>query len=117
MRAQLSRHRPPLHDLFQLSVQLMDLRREPVEQVEQVLPASAGPSCQWQRFQFGPTRWPPQCFLAPQSFVERHHVQLIHDARAHLHQPVAMPEQLPQIAILRVRHPDSREAIFQQQPQ
>ena len=36
-------------------------------------------------------------------------MQLIHDARAHLHQPVAMPQQLPRIAILRVRHPDSRE--------
>ena len=44
-------------------------------------------------------------------------MQLIHDARAHLHQPVAMPQQLPQIPILRVRHPDPREAIFQQQPQ
>jgi len=28
-----------------------------------------------------------------------------------------MPQQLPQIAILRVRYPDPREAIFQQQPQ
>src|SRR5579864_550465 len=28
-----------------------------------------------------------------------------------------MPQQLPQIAILRIRHPDPREAIFQQQPQ
>ena len=44
-------------------------------------------------------------------------MQLVHDARAHLHQPVAMPQQLPQIAILRVRYPDSREAIFQQPPQ
>src|SRR5579864_6407410 len=28
-----------------------------------------------------------------------------------------MPQQLPQIAILRIRHPDPREAIFQQQSQ
>ena len=28
-----------------------------------------------------------------------------------------MPQQLPQIAILRIRYPDFREAIFQQQPQ
>jgi hypothetical protein len=44
-------------------------------------------------------------------------VQQVYDARAHLHQPVAMPQQLPRIAILRVRYPDPREAIFQQQPQ
>ena len=44
-------------------------------------------------------------------------MQLIHDPRAHLHQPVPMPQQLPQIAILRIRHPDPREAIFQHQPQ
>jgi hypothetical protein len=44
-------------------------------------------------------------------------VQLVHDARAHLHQPVTMPQQLPQIAILRIWHPDPREAIFQQEPQ
>jgi len=37
--------------------------------------------------------------------------------RAHLQQPVAMPQQLPHIAILRIRYPDPREAIFQQQPQ
>jgi len=28
-----------------------------------------------------------------------------------------MPQQLPQIAILRIRYPDPREAIFQQEPQ
>ena len=31
MRAQLPRHGPALHDLFQLSVQFMDLGREPIE--------------------------------------------------------------------------------------
>ena len=44
-------------------------------------------------------------------------MQLIHDARAHLHQPMAMPQQLPQIPVLRIRYPDPRKAIFQQQPQ
>jgi len=42
-------------------------------------------------------------------------VQLIHDARAHLHQPMPMPEQLSQITILGIGHPDSREAIFHHQ--
>jgi len=48
--------------------------------------------------------------------VHRHGLQLIHDSRAHLHQPM-MPKQLPQITILRTRYPDSRKAIFQQQLQ
>jgi hypothetical protein len=37
--------------------------------------------------------------------------------RAHLHQPVSMPQQLPQIPILRVRYPDPREPIFHHEPQ
>jgi hypothetical protein len=49
--------------------------------------------------------------------VHRHGLQLIHDSRAHLHQPMPMPKQLPQITILRTRYPDSRKAIFQQQLQ
>ena len=44
-------------------------------------------------------------------------MQLIHHPRAHLHQPMPMPQQLPQIAILRVGHPDSRETVFHHQPQ
>ena len=44
-------------------------------------------------------------------------MQLIHDARAHLHQPVAMPQQLPQIPILCVRYPDPRKTIFHQELQ
>ncbi len=44
-------------------------------------------------------------------------MQLIHDARAHLHQPMSMPQQLPQIPILCVRHPDPRKTVFHHQPQ
>jgi len=44
-------------------------------------------------------------------------VQLIHDARAHLHHPVPMPEQLPQIPIFPVRYPDSWKAVFDQESQ
>jgi hypothetical protein len=35
----------------------------------------------------------------------------------HLHQSMPMPQQLTQIAILCVRHPDPRKAILQHQPQ
>ena len=34
-----------------------------------------------------------------------------------IHPPVPMPQQLPQIAILGVRHPDPRKAVLQHQPQ
>jgi hypothetical protein len=44
-------------------------------------------------------------------------MQLIHDARAYLHQPVAMPEQLPQVPVGGVRHPDPGKPIFHQQLQ
>jgi hypothetical protein len=51
------------------------------------------------------------------NFVERHPVQLIHHPGAHLHQPVSMPQQLSQIAILCVGYPDSRETIFDHRSQ
>ena len=42
----------------------------------------------------------------------RQRLQLIHDSRAHLHQPMPVPQQLSQIPILRTRYPDLREVIF-----
>ena len=44
-------------------------------------------------------------------------MQLIHHSGAHLHQAMPMPQQLPQIAILRIGHPDSRKALLDHQPQ
>ncbi|MGB8116869.1 MAG: hypothetical protein WCF22_24035 [Candidatus Sulfotelmatobacter sp.] len=44
-------------------------------------------------------------------------MQLIHHPRAHLHQTMPMPQQLPQIEIRRIRHPDSRKAALQHQLQ
>jgi hypothetical protein len=44
-------------------------------------------------------------------------MQLIHPASAHLHQPVAMPQQLPQVPVGCVGHPDPRTAVFHHQPQ
>ena len=51
------------------------------------------------------------------AFVHRQRLQLIHDSRAHLHQPMPVLQQLPQIPILGTRYPDLREVIFQHQPQ
>jgi len=42
-------------------------------------------------------------------------LQLIHDSRTHLHQAMAVPQQLPQITILGIGHPDVRKTIFLQQ--
>ena len=44
-------------------------------------------------------------------------MQLIHHSRAHLHQSMPMPQQLPQTAILDIRHPDSRKAVLEHQSQ
>ncbi|MFY9558989.1 MAG: hypothetical protein WAQ52_02025, partial [Terriglobales bacterium] len=44
-------------------------------------------------------------------------MQLVHDPRARLHHPVPVPQQLPQISILPVRHPDLPKAIFEHQLQ
>jgi hypothetical protein len=44
-------------------------------------------------------------------------MQLIHDARAHLHQPMPMPQQLPQVPMLCVRDPYPRKTIFHQKLQ
>jgi hypothetical protein len=59
----------------------------------------------------------PQLFLPSLTFVHRQSLQLIHDPRAHLYQPVPVPKQLPQITILRTGHPDLGKVIFQQQLQ
>jgi flavin-binding protein dodecin len=44
-------------------------------------------------------------------------MQLIHDARAHLHQSMPMPQSLPQIPIRCIRDPDPRKTIFHQKLQ
>jgi hypothetical protein len=55
-----------------------------------------------------------QLLLPALAFIHGYGLQLIHDPRAHLHQPVAKPEQSPPITILRTRYPDLRKAIFEQ---
>ena len=64
-----------------------------------------------------PSAFPPQSFLATQAFIDRYRLQLIHDARARLHHAMAMPEQLPQIAIFPVGHPDLGKVILQHELQ
>ena len=44
-------------------------------------------------------------------------MQLIHDTGAHLRQPMPVPQQLPQIAVLGVRYPDPWEAMLDHQAQ
>ena len=60
----------------------------------------------------GITTSDPQFFLAAQALAHGHRVQLILNARAPLHQPHAMDEQLPQIALAQRRHPDARKGIL-----
>jgi hypothetical protein len=62
-----------------------------------------------------PTQWDALLLESVMlAFVHRQSLQLIHDPRAHLHQPMPVPEQLPQITIIWTRHPDSRKPIFPQ---
>jgi hypothetical protein len=51
------------------------------------------------------------------AFVQSQRLQLIGDPCAHLYKPMPVPEQLPQISILRTRCPDPGKAIFQHQLQ
>ena len=60
---------------------------------------------------------PPERLLAPQTLVQRDHMQLIHHPGTHLYQTVPMPQQLPQIAILSIRYPDPRKAVFHHESQ
>jgi transposase InsO family protein len=50
-----------------------------------------------------------------QAFVARQRLQLVLQARLHLHQAMTMPHQLPQIALLRRRQGEPRETLGQQQ--
>jgi hypothetical protein len=59
----------------------------------------------------------PQLALPSLAFVHRQRLQLILDPRPHLHQPMPVPEQLPEIPIFGTRYPDARKGIFQQQLQ
>src|SRR3954447_18401144 len=116
MRHQQSRDWALVYFLFQCPSQFLDLRSQLIEQVEQVLPPSAGPRHQHDGLQLLATRRPPQRLLAAQAFVECHHMQLVHHSRAHLHQTMPMPQQLPQIAIGGVGYPDSGKAVLHHQP-
>jgi hypothetical protein len=44
-------------------------------------------------------------------------MQLIHHPGAHLHQPMSMPQQLPQVPVGCVGNPYPRKAFFDHQPQ
>jgi hypothetical protein len=63
------------------------------------------------------SRLPPQLLLAAQSSVERHRSQLVHDSRARLHHAVSVPQQLSQVPIPPVRHPDQGKVIFDHESQ
>src|SRR5215472_10197751 len=56
-------------------------------------------------------------FLPTFALVHGDRLQLIHDPGPHLHEPVAVPQQLSQVTILRIWYPHSRKTIFQHQLQ
>ena len=88
-----------------------------IQQSHQVLSPSTCPGSQTQRLQLPASFCSPERLLSSDTFVKGHHVQLVHHSRSHLHHAMAMPEQLPQIAIIPVRHPNRGKSFFHQQSQ
>src|ERR1700690_3967862 len=117
MRSQPLRRRVVLHFAFDGLRQLRNRWIQAVQQVQQIASSPARPRSQRERFQLLPSALAPQLLLAVQTFVQRHRLQLIHDSRARLHHAMPMPQQLPQIPVLPVRHPDLRKVILQHQLQ
>ena len=52
-----------------------------------------------------------------QTLVEGYGFELVHDPGARLHHAVPVPQQLSQIPVLPVRHPDLRKTILHKQAQ
>src|SRR6266700_676195 len=117
MRSQPLRRRVVLDFAFDGLRQLRNRRVQTIQQLQQIAASPARPRSQRERFQLLPSALAPQFFLATQAFVQRDRLQLIHNARARLHHAMPMPQQLPQIPVLRARYPDLRKAILEQQAQ
>jgi hypothetical protein len=111
------RRRVVLHFAFDGLRQLCNRWIQAIQQVQQIASSPARPRSQRERFQLQPSALAPQLLIALQTFVQRYRLQLIHDSRARLHHAMPMPQQLPQIPVLPVRHPDLRKVILQHQLQ
>ena len=79
------------------SREFLDRRMQSIQQLQQLLPSPAGPRSQRQLLQLGSPSFAPQLGLPAPALVHGQRLQLIHDPRAHLHQAMPMPQQLPQI--------------------
>jgi hypothetical protein len=88
MRPQSLRLRALLDFLFDRLAQFRDRRIQSIQQPQQIAWSPAGPRSQPERFQLLPSVFSPQPFVAVQSFVERHGLQLIHDPGASLYHAV-----------------------------
>src|SRR5437899_5661217 len=117
MRSQPLCRRIVLHFAFDGLRQFCNRRVQTIQQLQQIASPPVRPQSQRERFQLLPSALAPQLFLAVQTFVQRHRLQLIHNARARLHHAMPVPQQLPQIAVLPAGHPDLRKVIFQHESQ
>src|SRR5512144_644 len=97
--------------------QLCNPRAQAIKQLQQIVPSLTGPGRQPHTLQLLSSPFSPQAFLTADSLIQRHRLQLIHQPRAHLHHPVPVPQQLPQITVLPARHPYPRKTILQHQSQ
>src|ERR1700674_2923235 len=116
-RAQQLRARVPLAGRLHRPTEFDNGRFQPLQQEQQIASAPLGPGLQLQLQQPLTSALGPQLPFFLQPLVQSHMLQLILDASPHLHQLVAMQQQLPQIALLRTRHPDGGELSDLQQLQ
>ena len=97
--------------LLHRPVQLSDPRVQSVEQLEQFLPAAAGPGIQGQGFQFLTAHPAPQFSLPAQALTHSQAVELVHHRSSVANQLVAMPQQVAKVSLGWRRHPDPWKPI------
>src|SRR5215469_8944349 len=100
-----------LHFLFDLFRELGDGWSQSIQQLQQIAAAAARPRRQANGLQLLASALSPQPLLTAQAFIQSYRLQLVHDPGAHLHHPMAVPQQLPQIAIVPARYPDLGKII------
>src|SRR5215831_14544203 len=106
-----------LHFLFDLFRELGDGWSQSIQQLQQIVAAAARPRRQANGLQLLASALSPQPLLTAQAFIQSYRLQLVHDPGAHLHHPMAVPQQLPQIAIVPARYPDLGKIILQHELQ
>ena len=84
----------------------LDPGLEPIQHLDQVLPAAARPATQIQPFQLFPDHLRPKLLPAADPFAQRQCLQLVLHRRAKPHQLHPVPQQLPRVPLGHRGNPD-----------